>query len=139
MADTTQYFNLTIVTPAGTIEEYNIRHLRAPGSEGDFGILANHLPMVTTLRIGELELDSEKRGIQYWAVSGGYVEVLGNKVIVLAENAEPADRINLDRAEEARDRAMNRLEKPNPDTDFERCHLALQRSLNRMKVARKSQ
>ncbi len=134
MAETTPYFNVTIVTPAGTIETYDVRHLRASGSEGDFGILANHLPFVTPLRIGDIELDTAK-GKQYWAVVSGFVEVLANKVTILAENAEPADKIDVERAKAARDRALSRLQSPPVDLDFERCRLALQRSLNRLKVS----
>ncbi len=134
MAETAQYFSLTIVTPAGTMVEYEVRHLKAPGSEGDFGILANHLPLVTSLRLGEIEIDTRK-GVQHWAVVSGFVEVLANKVTILAENAEPADKIDVERAKAARDRAIARLQSPPPDMDFERCRLALQRSLNRLKVA----
>lgn len=134
MADTPQFYSLTIVTPAGTIVEYEVRHLRAPGSEGDFGILANHLPFVTSLRLGEIEIDTRK-GKQYWAAVGGFIEVLANKVTILAENAEPADKIDIERAKAARDRALARLQSPPADLDFERCRLALERSLNRLKVS----
>ncbi len=133
MADTKSYFNLTIVTPSGTKEEYNIRHLRAPGSEGEFGVLIGHLPFITPLQIGEIELDTED-GKKYWATSGGYIEVLPEQVTILAETAEPAEKINLDRAKSARVRALKRLEDHGSDIDTERARISLLRSINRLKV-----
>lgn len=134
MAETPKYFDLSIVTPGGTDEEFNIRHMRAPGSEGYFGVLAGHLPFITGLKVGEIELDTDK-GKRVWATSGGYVEVAGNKVIILAETAEPADKIDIERARTARDRAIERLKKQDENTDQDRTRLALIRSLNRLKIA----
>jgi len=134
LAETLPQFTVTIVTPSGTHEEYNVRHLRAPGSEGDFGVLPGHIPFMTTLRIGTIRLDTDRE--QYtWATSGGYAEVLGDRVILLAETAELADRIDTERAEAARQRALGRLAERTPDVDIERARIALYRALNRLKVA----
>ncbi len=135
MSDTTDKILVTIVTPAGTQDEYNVKHIRAPGVEGDFGVLPGHLPFMTILRVGAVWLDSDQ-GRQVWATSGGYVEVLGDRVTILAETAERSDRIDLDRAEAARERALGRLSERTADFDIERVRLALARSLNRIKVVR---
>ena len=133
MVDTDKYFKLTIVTPFGNREEYNIRHLKAPGTDGDFGVLINHLPLITSLRIGAIELDTAE-GSKYWATSGGYIEVLSDQVTILAETAEPADQIDLKRAESSLERALDRVKKAVSDTDNERNRLSLMRAINRIKV-----
>ena len=59
MADSKDYFDLTLVTPSGTREEFNVRHIRAPGAEGYFGVLADHLPFITTIKTGEIDIDTK--------------------------------------------------------------------------------
>ncbi len=134
MAETADTFLVTIVTPSGTQEEYSVRHLRAPGEEGDFGVLPGHLPFMTALRIGQIRLDTEQ-GRDIWATTGGFVEVTGDHVTILAENAEKSDRIDLERAKAARERAFGRLSERATDLDIERAMLALARALNRIKAA----
>ena len=134
MSDFTDKISVVIVTPAGTQDKYNVMHLRAPGVEGDFGVLSGHLPFMTILRVGAIYLDSD-RGRQVWATSGGFVEVLGDRITILAETAEMSDRIDLDRAESSRERALGRLSERTADLDVERARVALARSLNRIKVA----
>ena len=126
-------FAVTIVTPGGVKEEYNVRHLRAPGSEGDFGVLYGHIPFITTLRVGELQLDTTG-GRQLYSISGGYAEVLGDRVSILAETAERADKIDVERAQSARQRAQDRLSTPPPDLDIMRAKAALARAFNRLQV-----
>jgi len=136
LSETGSTFTVTIVTPSGTQEEYNVRHLRAPGSEGDFGVLTGHLPFMTGLRVGAIRLDTDKGQI-IWATAGGYVEVLSDRVTILAENAERSDKINLERAKAARERALGRLSESRSDLDVERARLALARAFNRIKIATK--
>lgn len=133
MADSHEYFDLTIVTPFGVKEEFNVRHLRAPGSEGDFGVLKGHLPFMTSLKVGEIELDTAQ-GKKYWATSGGFAEVLGTRVTILAETAEAAEQIDSERALAAKERALQRLKGKSAEIEFERAQMALYRSLNRLKV-----
>ena len=133
MADSTEYFSLTIVTPSGTRQEFDVRHMRAPGTKGYFGVLCDHLPFITSLRIGEIELDT-KDGKKYWATSGGFAEVLGDHVTILAETAEPAEQIDVERAESSKQRAIKRLKEDSLDIDFERSRLALLRAINRLKI-----
>ena len=129
----TETFAVTIVTPGGVKEEYNVRHLRAPGSEGDFGVLPGHIPFMTTLRVGELQLDTVQ-GRQRYAISGGYAEVLGERVTILAETAERGDKVDPDRAEAARKRALDRLAAYTPDIDTVRAKAALARAINRLQI-----
>lgn len=138
MADSNAYFDLTIVTPFGVKEEFNIRHLKAPGEVGEFGVLKGHLPFITPLQIGEIELDTAD-GKKYWATSGGFAEVLPDRVTILAETAEAAEMIDIERAEEARQRAAQRIkEKSAKDIDYERARLSLFRAINRIKVVKHS-
>lgn len=134
MAETARKLKVTIVTPSGVKEEYDVRHARAPGSEGDFGVLPGHLPFMTGLRIGAIRLDTDT-GQVVWATVGGYVEVLDDVITILAENADRADRIDVARAEAARERALGRLHESGTGLDVSRAHLALARALNRLHVA----
>ena len=134
MVETSDNISVTIVTPSGTQVEFDVQHLRAPGSEGEFGVLHGHLPLMTALKIGTLRLDTEK-GQQVWATSGGYIEVLGSQVIILAETAEKSDKIDLERAEVAKERALGRLSDRSTDIDIKRATLALARAINRIKVS----
>ena len=89
-----------IVTAERGVYSEDVNSVLAPGTEGELGILPNHSPLLTTLKPGELRV--EKDGNQtYLAVSGGFMEVLGNKVTVLADTAERLDEIDSERAEQA--------------------------------------
>ena len=133
MAEAKDNFSVVIVTPGGTRVEYDVHHLRAPGSEGDFGVLRGHLPFMTGLRVGVIRFDTNQ-GPRIWATSGGYAEVLGDQVTILAETAEEASEIDIERARAAKDRALGRLAERTRDLDIERARLALVRALNRIKI-----
>ena len=124
---------MTIVTPFGTQAEYDVTQMRAPGTEGSFGVLPGHLPFMTTLKVGAIILDTVKGQVN-WATSGGYAEVLEDSVSILAETAERADKIDLERAAEAEKRARERLSEHSQDLDTERARIALARALNRKKI-----
>ena len=107
----------------------------APGSEGLLGILPRHAPLLTALAYGELRV---KRGSveESLAIGGGFMEVRPDRVTVLADTAERADEIDLERAQVARRRAEERLHAVVPGAvDFSRAEMALRRSLTRIKVA----
>lgn len=125
-------FSLRIVTPAKTLYTGDVASLMAPGTEGSFGVLANHASMVASLRTGTIDFveDGDRRNL---ATSGGFVEVSADGVTVLAETAEFNDDIDLARAEASRDRARQRLAEGTHDRA--RAEAALQRALNRLKVA----
>lgn len=125
---------MTIVTPFGTRDEFAVKHLRAPGIEGDFGVLPGHTPFMTSLKVGVLVLDTMSEQV-YWSISGGFAEVLGDRVTILAETAEKAVDIQLDRAELAKTRAEDRLAHHSPDLDVVRAQAALAKATNRLRVA----
>jgi F-type H+-transporting ATPase subunit epsilon len=107
-----------------------------PGADGELGILPNHAPLLTALAIGELRV---KKGAEEeaFAVSGGFMEVLANKVIVMAYTAERADEIDVARAEAARERVERRYRERPDGLDMARLQAALRRSKVRLKVARR--
>jgi F-type H+-transporting ATPase subunit epsilon len=132
-------FKFDIITPDGIVFSGKVDSLRAPGSEGGFGVLADHAPFMTTVGIGVIQArlveNGSASGDRLFAVSGGFIEVLQNSVTMLAETCEPAEKIDLERAKAALQRAKDRLQAPGPEIDIIRAQLAMQRALNRIKVA----
>jgi F-type H+-transporting ATPase subunit epsilon len=108
----------------------------APGADGELGILPSHAALLTALGDGELRI---RKGTEEesFAVHGGFMEVLANKVIVMADTAERADEIDVARAEAARERAESRYRERREDLDVARLQAALRRSRVRLKVARR--
>jgi F-type H+-transporting ATPase subunit epsilon len=108
----------------------------APGADGVLGILPSHAPLLAALGIGELRL---KKGAEEesFAVHGGYLEVMANKVIVMANVAERAAEIDIARAEEATERAEKLYREKPADLDMARLQAALRRSRVRLRVARR--
>jgi len=128
-------FVVEIVTPYRVVVSGEYERFFAPSVEGYFEVLANHTPLLTTLDIGKVKLT---RGgtREFFAVSGGFVEVYNNKVTVLAETAEAAEEVNVQRAQTSKERASRRLAHPDdPGTDIERARLSLRRALNRLSVS----
>ena len=108
--------------------------VQLPGSEGYFGVLPGHAPLLATLQVGELwyRIGQEKH---YLAIAFGFVEVLPERVTVLAQIAERPEDIDVPRAEAAKKRAEERIAKPQVDGDFERARIAMMKSLIRLQVA----
>jgi len=126
---------LEIVTPERKVYEQEVDMVIGRGVFGEFGILPNHMPFVTPLKIAPIDVKiGDKR--EQIAVHGGFLEVFNNRVVVLAETAELPDDIDLDRALAAKERAERRLKAKQADIDFKRAQLALQRALNRINVAK---
>jgi len=125
---------LEVVTPDRPLVRDEVDEVQVPGSEGYLGVLPGHTPLLATLKVGELwfRIGQEK---QYLAIAGGFVEVLPDRVTVLAHIAERAHDIDVARAEAARKRAEERLARPPVDFDIERARLALLKSLVRAQVA----
>jgi F-type H+-transporting ATPase subunit epsilon len=125
--------DLQIVTPDRLILHEQVDEVELPGSEGYFGVLPGHTPLLATLAVGELwyRKGQEKA---YVAIAYGFAEVLPDRVTVLARVGERAEDIDLDRAEAARKRAEERLAHPTPEVDFERARIALAKSLARLQV-----
>ena len=131
------HLTLEIVTPDHAVVSEQIDEVQVPGAEGAFGVLPGHTPLLATLQVGELWY---RRGqdVSHVAISYGFAEVLPDRVTVLAEVAEPAEEIDVSRAEAAQVRARNRLDQPGPDMDVERAFLAMRKSLVRLQVSRRT-
>ncbi|MBI4180528.1 MAG: F0F1 ATP synthase subunit epsilon [Chloroflexi bacterium] len=106
----------------------------APGIDGQLGILPHHAPLMTTLTMGELRAKKANEEFSL-AISGGFLEVRPDRVIVLADAAERAEEIDLARAEAAKLRAEERISHPTPNLDLARAEASLRRALTRLKVA----
>ncbi len=126
---------LEIVTPERLAYSDEVDSVQIPGSEGELGILPHHAPLVANLGIGELTIrkgDSEES----FAVVGGFVQVRPDKVVVMAETADMASEINLQRAEQARREAERVLETGfHEGADLAAARAALQQALLRIRVA----
>jgi len=108
----------------------------APGSEGQLGILPHHAPLMTMLQPGELVLRKDGEEV-YLAVSGGFLEVVGNLVTILADACERVEEIDEARAQAAIQRGEERLHMRSADIDLEQATAALRRAQVRLKVARR--
>lgn len=126
---------LEIVTPFGQLLSEEVDEVSAAGSEGDFGVLAGHVPFITTLKIGIL---SYKKGNEtvYYFVNSGYSEVTAEKVIILADSAEKAVDIDVERAKAAMKRAEERIRKAE-EIDFARATASLERSTIRIQLGQR--
>src|SRR5688572_5470582 len=125
---------LEVVTPDRSLVTAQVDELQLPGSEGYFGVLPGHTPMLATLKIGEMWYRIGQE-MHYLAIAFGFVEVLPERVTVLAQIAERAEEIDVTRAQAAKQRAEERAARPSPDLDLERARVALMKSLIRLQVA----
>ena len=126
---------LEIVTPERSIVSEQVDEVQLPGSEGYFGVLPGHAPLLATLQVGELwyRIGQDKH---YLAVAFGFAEVLPDRVTVLAQIAERPEDIDVPRAEAAKKRAEERVARsPQVELDFERARIAMMKSLIRLQVA----
>lgn len=131
-------FQLEVITPDRVVLSDNqIVSVVAPGSEGYLGMLANHAPLMTELTIGKLDFRRADGSEGAMAISGGFLEVFENKVSVLAESAELVEEIDIERAEQAKKRAEERLAAAGAELDATRARIALLRALNRLKTAQR--
>ena len=126
--------HLEIRTPEQSIYEGDVTSVRAPGELGSFEILAGHLPFLTVLEVGEIRI-RESDTPQSIATSGGVFEVLRTGVTVLADTAEWAYEIDVERAEAARQRAQELLASHDPNINRAQAETALARAVNRLRIA----
>jgi F-type H+-transporting ATPase subunit epsilon len=129
---------LEVVTPDRLVASETVDIVMAMGALGEFGILPSHIPFLSPLQPGELRY--RKGGqLEYLSVTGGFAEVSNNKVTILAEAAEKAREIDIDRARRAKERAEKRLAQARTeDIDFTRAEMALKRALLRLRVSEKN-
>jgi len=126
---------LELATPTRMVVADTVDEVVVPGSDGYFGVLPGHAPLLATLGIGELtyRIGRDERHV---AIAGGFAEVRNDKVIVLADTAERPQDIDRARAERARDRAEQRLSgRAQDETDYARAAAALARALTRIQVS----
>jgi len=127
---------VSVVTPDGAVLEDDYEMLSCKAENGELGILPGHIPLVAPLTINAVRLKRDNTE-DLVAVNGGFLEVRPEKVTILAQSAEKASDIDVDRAEQAKERAAKLLESNNPDLDVMRAKLALNRALNRLDIAQK--
>lgn len=128
-------FLLEIVTPERIVYSEQVDMVVVRGVEGELGILANHIPLVTPLRIDAARIKKDGKE-EVLAVNGGFIEVRKDKVVILAESAELPDDIDVERAQAAKARAEQRLQAARQENiDFLRAKLSLQRAINRLNVS----
>jgi F-type H+-transporting ATPase subunit epsilon len=131
MADT---FQLEIVTPEKKVVDTAAEEIQIPAKNGYLGVLPGHAPLITELSVGEITY-RENGAEQQLAVAWGFVEVLPNKVTILAETAERPSEIDVERARKAKERAEQRLTSGDPNLDVDRALDALHRAEARLEVA----
>ncbi|WP_022663561.1 F0F1 ATP synthase subunit epsilon [Desulfospira joergensenii] len=125
---------LEVVTPQKAVVSEEAQIVVAPGSEGEFGVLKGHTTFLTSLNIGTMRYEDASGKERYLFVNGGFAEVLPDKVTILAESAERRKDIDLDRAEEARQRAEKRLADQSEKVDIARAEAALRRAVHRISI-----
>jgi F-type H+-transporting ATPase subunit epsilon len=126
--------DLTIVTPERSVVHEQVDEVQIPGSSGYFGVLPGHAPLFSELKVGEVSYRQGERW-SYLVVAWGFVEVHSNQVRILAETAERAHEIDVERATRAKERAEQRIAKGGEDIDYRRALIALERALIRIQVA----
>ena len=131
-------YTLTIVTPEEVIFEDEVVSIVAPGSEGYLGILTDHAPLITALVPGKLTVKDKGGGESVFSLSRGFLEVSDNVATVLADAVEPEEKIDVERARQALERAKERLQAKSQEIDVARAQAALSRALNRIKVYEES-
>lgn len=132
-----KHLRLEFVTPERAVVHEDVDEVEVPGDEGYFGVLPGHAPMLAALKTGELwyRKGTEK---QYAFVAGGFAEVLPDRVAILAQVAEKAEDIDVQRAEASKRRAEDRLAKPSTEMDADRARVALIRALTRLNISQRA-
>ena len=128
-----------IVTQERTVFSQQVASVSLPGSEGRMGILPNHSALLTTLSFGEVSVRHENGEEEHFAIGGGYAEVQPDKVVVLADSAEQAEEIDIERAERARERAEQAMKEgvaEDPDR-YAQIQASLMRAQIRLDVGRR--
>jgi F-type H+-transporting ATPase subunit epsilon len=130
------HIDLQIVTPDRLVVRERVDEVEIPGSDGYFGVLPGHTPLLASLAVGELwyRQGSEKT---YLSIAYGFAEVLPESVTILAQLAEKAEDIDIERAQAALKRAEERLAQRGSDIDYERARIALTKSMSRLQIASK--
>ncbi|MBN2284089.1 MAG: F0F1 ATP synthase subunit epsilon [Deltaproteobacteria bacterium] len=128
---------LEVVTPERQVFSDTVEEVTIPGSEGEFGVLVGHVPLLSAVNYGEVNFTKEHKK-HYYAVGTGYVEVTDVKVTLLVESADEAGEINIEKARKEKEEAESQLTKlGKDDPQFEKTVNALKRAEVKLKVAEK--
>ena len=127
-------FHLDIITPNGTFSMDKVNYLRAPSIDGLFGVLANHIPAIIAIGVGEIKITIDGKD-QLYATSGGYVDIKKESVSLVLETAEEASSIDIKRSEEALSRAKQDIKDPSKDLD--KARESIEKAKIRIAVAKK--
>ena len=130
-----EHIRLEIVTPERELYSGEVDGVTVPSTQGYLGILPGHAALLAELGIGNISYKIGPR-TEYLSCAWGFIEVLPDRVILLAQTAEAASDIDLNRAEQAKTRAEKRLASKDPNLDFARAQLALLRAISRLDAAR---
>ncbi len=128
---------LEVVTPSKLVVSEEVELATAPGGDGVFGVMANHSPLLATIRIGDLHYTNDGNTVRM-AVSGGFCDVSNNRMTVLAESAEISTEIDVERALKAKERAERRIQEAvtrKEEIDIARAEAALARSIARLTIS----
>lgn len=133
---TSKLFHLEIITPRRVVYNNEVQTVFLPGTKGNFQVLIGHAPMISALTIGEIRVREEDGYMLTFAAGGGFVEVSRHQVLVFAETCEKATEIDIERAKQANERILRSMV-DRANYDPEQMLLALQRSVNRIRIATK--
>lgn len=126
-----------VITPSNAAYKGEAVSVTVPGTNGNFQVLYNHAPIISSLEIGIVKIKVTENDEKMFSVSGGTVEVLNNKILILAESFESPEEIDLERAKESLQRAKDRLAGHDKNVDSARAEAALKRAINRIKFTEK--
>ena len=130
-------FRLEIMSPVSTLFEGEVESVTIPGTSGSFQVLSNHAPLISSFEVGKIKIRQGQNLTEY-TTGGGIFEVNRNKAIVLAESVETTEQIDLERANRAKSRAEQILEKKGlTSAEKEEARQALLRAVNRLNLAQK--
>ena len=127
---------LEIVTPTRILDEGQVSYVRCPGVDGSFGVMANHIEGIIVLDIGEVKVRKNSQD-EYLAISGGYAEIMEDRLELLVESVEKSSEIDSERAEMSMKRARTRKSEQDPELNEARIEASLARALNRLRVSKR--
>ena len=129
-----ELLDLEIISPEKKVYTGKVKSVTVPGSKGNFQVLFNHAPLISTIEIGIIRVDKEDETSQFYTTSGGSIEVLENHILILSDTVELVEKIDLERAEKAKERAEERLAGKSNIVDVDRARASLARAMNRIRA-----
>ena len=124
---------VNIITPTTTFEYIDVDYLRAPSTEGLFGVLPGHISSIIALDVGEVKITTNNKSL-YFATSGGFADINNNKIVLVLETAEESSEIDLKRAEQSLKKAQKHLD--DKSNDMDRAFKSIKRAKNRILISK---